>query len=91
MKRSKRSAKSPNPVDEIIGNRIRYHRLQVSMSQNVLASRVGISFQQLQKYEKGANRVSAARLFEICQILRVPVSKMFERAPPAEGPELVRG
>ena len=84
MRRGNMSAKVPNPVDEIIGSRIRYHRLQIGMSRNVLADRLGLSFHQMQKYENGTNRVSAARLFEICQILRVPISEMFERVPTAK-------
>jgi transcriptional regulator with XRE-family HTH domain len=51
------------------------------MSQARLADQLGVSFQQIQKYEKGANRISAARLYEICQILGVPIASMFEDIP----------
>jgi transcriptional regulator with XRE-family HTH domain len=51
------------------------------MSQSHLADQLGVSFQQIQKYEKGTNRISAARLYEICQILGVPIASMFEDIP----------
>jgi transcriptional regulator with XRE-family HTH domain len=51
------------------------------MSQHALAKALGITFQQIQKYENGTNRISAARLFEICKALKVPLSSMFERDP----------
>jgi transcriptional regulator with XRE-family HTH domain len=64
-----------------IGARIRERRHDLEMSQHALAKALGITFQQIQKYENGTNRVSAARLFEICKALKVPLSSMFERDP----------
>jgi transcriptional regulator with XRE-family HTH domain len=70
MKKTKRrtkSPRSPGAVDEYIGARMREGRLALKMSQTDLGEKLGVTFQQVQKYEKGANRVSAARLFEICE------------------------
>jgi transcriptional regulator with XRE-family HTH domain len=67
------------PVDKYIGARMRERRLALGVSQADLAEKVGITFQQIQKYEKGTNRISAARLFEICNALGVPLASMFER------------
>jgi transcriptional regulator with XRE-family HTH domain len=78
-KRKAKSPKSPGSVDEYIGARMRKGRLAFNMSQESLGDVLGVSFQQIQKYEKGANRVSAARLFEICEALEVPLASMFER------------
>ena len=78
-KRKAKSPKSPGSVDEYIGARMREGRLALNMSQEGLSDVLGISFQQIQKYEKGANRVSAARLFEICEALEISLASMFER------------
>lgn len=67
-----------HPVDEFVGRKLRERRTLMGMSQENLASRVGITFQQVQKYERGANRMSASRLFEFAQILGVPVGHFFE-------------
>jgi transcriptional regulator with XRE-family HTH domain len=77
-KRKAKSPKSPGSVDEYIGARMREGRLALNMSQKSLGDVLGISFQQIQKYEKGANRVSAARLFEICEALEISLASMFE-------------
>jgi transcriptional regulator with XRE-family HTH domain len=82
MKRSKRKAKSPRTpgaVDKYIGARMRDIRLSFNMSQADLAEKLGVTFQQVQKYEKGANRVSAVRLFDICEALGVSLASMFQR------------
>jgi DNA-binding XRE family transcriptional regulator len=82
MKKAKRksaSSRSANAVDEYIGARMRERRLALSMSQTDLGEKLGVTFQQIQKYEKGVNRVSAARLYDICRILNVSLSSMFER------------
>ncbi len=68
-------------VDEHVGARIRVRRTLMSMSQEKLGEVVGLSFQQVQKYETGANRVSAGRLFQFAEILNVPVSYFFENVP----------
>ena len=73
--------KSPNPIDRHVGSRVRMRRMMVSMSQEKLGESLGITFQQIQKYEKGTNRVGASRLQAIASILAVPVSFFFEDAP----------
>lgn len=67
-----------HPVDVHVGKRIRHRRWMVGMTQQQLAERVGIKFQQIQKYETGMNRVSASRLWDISEVLAVPVSFFFE-------------
>lgn len=82
-----------HPVDVHVGKRIRHRRWLVGMTQQQLAQKVGIKFQQIQKYETGANRVSASRLWDIADAMEVPVSFFFEglEAPAIEGaaPEAV--
>lgn len=75
--------KKPNPTDIYVGQRIRFARNIEGMSQEALASILGITFQQVQKYEKGTNRVSASRLQHIANTFGVPVSFFFEAAPGA--------
>ncbi len=67
-----------HPVDVHVGKRVRHRRWLIGMTQQQLAERVGIKFQQIQKYETGANRVSASRLWDIADTLEVPVSFFFE-------------
>ena len=66
-----------HPVDAHVGKRIRHRRWMIGMTQQQLADKVGIKFQQIQKYETGANRVSASRLWEIARALEVPVERFF--------------
>ncbi|KQS65307.1 Cro/Cl family transcriptional regulator [Rhizobium sp. Leaf371] len=73
--------KKPNPIDIHVGSRIRLRRTMLGMSQEKLGEALGITFQQIQKYEKGTNRVGASRLQNISAILNVPVSFFFEDAP----------
>ncbi|MFB9948451.1 helix-turn-helix domain-containing protein [Rhizobium puerariae] len=73
--------KKPNPIDVHVGSRIRLRRAMLRMSQEKLADGLGITFQQVQKYEKGSNRVGASRLQHIASILGVPVSYFFTDAP----------
>jgi transcriptional regulator with XRE-family HTH domain len=73
--------KSPNPVDRHVGSRVRMRRMMLSLSQEKLGDALGLTFQQVQKYEKGANRIGASRLQQIANILHVPVSFFFEGAP----------
>jgi transcriptional regulator with XRE-family HTH domain len=73
--------KSPNPIDKHVGNRVRMRRMMLKMSQEKLGNGVGLTFQQIQKYEKGANRIGASRLQQIAQVLSVPVPFFFEGAP----------
>jgi transcriptional regulator with XRE-family HTH domain len=78
-------AKSPNTTDQHVGTRVRMRRLQLGMSQTTLADALGLTFQQVQKYEKGANRISASRLQQISNILQAPMSYIFENAPGTSG------
>ena len=75
------SKKQPNPIDIHVGGRIRLRRTMLGMSQEKLGEQLGITFQQVQKYEKGTNRVGASRLQNIAAILGVPVAFFFEDAP----------
>jgi transcriptional regulator with XRE-family HTH domain len=79
------SVKFPNPTDKYVGSRVRMRRLMLHMSQERLADQLGLTFQQVQKYEKGTNRISASRLQEISNILEVPVPFFFEGAPQPNG------
>lgn len=73
--------KDPNPIDVHVGNRVRLRRMLVGMSQEKLGEKLGLTFQQVQKYEKGSNRVSASRLYQIAEILAVPVQFFFDDVP----------
>jgi len=77
--------RDPNYIDVHVGSRIRMRRQIVSMSQEKLGELLGITFQQVQKYEKGSNRISASRLFYAAKILGVPVQAFFEDLPGVEG------
>lgn len=76
----------PDPVDVHVGGRIRTRRLLVGMNQETLANKLGLTFQQVQKYEGGANRVSASRLAQIAEILEVSISHFFADLPAADAP-----
>jgi transcriptional regulator with XRE-family HTH domain len=77
--------KAPNPTDKHVGARVRMRRMMLSMSQEKLGDALGLTFQQVQKYEKGANRIGASRLQQIAHILQVPVAFFFEGAPNLPG------
>lgn len=70
--------KSPNPLDRRVGQRVRMRRKMLNMSQTELASELGLTFQQVQKYEKGVNRIGASRLQHMSHVLQVPVAFFFE-------------
>ncbi len=70
--------RKPNPIDVHVGGRIRLRRMMSGLSQERLGEQMGLTFQQIQKYEKGANRVGASRLFQLAQVLKVPVSYFFD-------------
>jgi len=80
------AGKKPNPVDTHVGSRVRLRRMLLGMSQERLGESMGLTFQQVQKYEKGVNRIGASRLFQISKILDVPVQFFFEEAPHVDGP-----
>jgi transcriptional regulator with XRE-family HTH domain len=73
--------KTPNPTDKHVGSRVRMRRMMLSMSQEKLGDALSLTFQQVQKYEKGTNRIGASRLQQIAHILQVPVSFFFEGGP----------
>src|SRR5882762_2895615 len=81
--------KTPRPVDSHVGARIRLRRGMIGMTQEVLGRKLGITFQQVQKYEKGANRVGASRLQQIANILQVTPAFFFEGAPAIPGQKSV--
>jgi transcriptional regulator with XRE-family HTH domain len=74
-----------NPIDKHVGGRVRMGRRKLNMSQSDLGNALGLTFQQVQKYEKGSNRVSASRLQQLSKILQVPVPFFFEGAPASIG------
>ena len=73
--------RKPNPMDIHVGSRVRLRRMVIGMSQEKLGERMSLTFQQIQKYEKGTNRIGASRLYQLAQILDVPVQFFFEDAP----------
>lgn len=75
-----------HPTDQHVGVRLRLRRKQLGLTQSGLAQALGITFQQIQKYERGANRVSASKLFEAAHVLGVPVGYFFEGLPPPAEP-----
>jgi transcriptional regulator with XRE-family HTH domain len=84
--------KQPNPIDVHVGSRLKHRRTSIGMTQEKLGEKLGVTFQQVQKYEKGTNRIGASRLQEISRILDVPVSYFFEDArEKAEEPSAADG
>ena len=77
--------KVPNPIDRHVGSRVRMRRILLGMSQEKLGEALGLTFQQVQKYEKGTNRIGASRLQQISKTLNVPPSFFFDGAPTDEG------
>lgn len=75
------SSERPHPVDVHVGGRVRLRRTMLGMSQEKLGEAIGLTFQQVQKYERGTNRIGSSRLFELSRILDVPVSFFFEEMP----------
>jgi transcriptional regulator with XRE-family HTH domain len=75
------TTKTPNPTDKHVGSRVRMRRMMLGMSQEKLGDALSLTFQQVQKYEKGTNRIGASRLQQIAHFLQVPVSFFFEGAP----------
>ncbi len=75
--------KGPNPIDVHVGSRVRLRRMSLGMSQERLGRHLGLTFQQVQKYEKGVNRIGASRLYAIARVLDAPVQFFFEDMPEA--------
>lgn len=72
---------TPHPVDIHVGSRLRLRRTLQGMTQNTLAKALGLSFQQIQKYERGTNRIASSRLYQFSQILDAPIAYFFQGAP----------
>lgn len=71
-------SKTPSGIDRIVGQRLRWRRRELKLTQEQLGEKLGLTFQQVQKYEKGVNRISAGRLFEVAGVLTVPVTYFYE-------------
>ena len=85
------SKKAPNPIDKHVGSRVRMRRMMLGMSQEKLGDALKLTFQQVQKYEKGTNRISASRLQQSAHILQVPVTFFFDGAPSVPGTPQAKG
>jgi len=81
-RRRRRKLDKPNPIDVHVGSRLRLRRTLLGMSQEKLGEAIGLTFQQVQKYERGANRVGASRLYDLSRVLDVPVSFFFDDISP---------
>ena len=79
------ASNSPNPIDIIVGQNIRFQRLQKGLSQEAVADRLGLTFQQVQKYEKGTNRTSASRLVQLARIFGIGITPFFDGVNVAKG------
>lgn len=83
-----KGSRRANPIDVHVGSRVRFRRMLLGMSQEKLGEKLGLTFQQIQKYEKGVNRIGASRLFDLAQVLGVSVQFFYEEVPggaPADG------
>ena len=80
-----RGSRRANPVDVHVGTRVRLRRMLLGMSQEKLGEHLGLTFQQIQKYEKGINRIGASRLFDLSRVLAVPVQFFYEELPVSDG------
>ncbi|MGD9804498.1 MAG: helix-turn-helix domain-containing protein [Hyphomicrobiaceae bacterium] len=78
-----RNARRPNPVDSHVGSRVKMRRMMLGMSQERLGELLGLTFQQVQKYEKGVNRIGASRLFDLAHVLGVPIQYFYDELPAA--------
>lgn len=76
-----RNARRANPIDVHVGSRVRLRRMLLGMSQEKLGEQLGLTFQQVQKYEKGVNRIGASRLFELARVLGVQVQFFYDEVP----------
>jgi transcriptional regulator with XRE-family HTH domain len=82
LRQRRRRSEQPNPIDVHVGSRVRLRRTLLGMSQEKLGAAIGLTFQQVQKYERGANRVGASRLYDLSRVLDVPVSFFFDDMSP---------
>src|SRR5580693_5306233 len=83
--------KAPNPIDKHVGSRVRMRRMMLGMSQEKLGDALSLTFQQVQKYEKGTNRIGASRLHHISHILQVPAACFFDGAQHLAGTPAAAG
>jgi len=81
----------PNPIDVQVGSRVRLRRNMLGLSQEKLGAAIGLTFQQVQKYERGANRIGASRLHELSRVLDVPVQFFFDDTDPVRAPAIPNG
>lgn len=80
-----KGSRRPNPIDVHVGSRVRLQRMLRGISQEKLGEQLGLTFQQIQKYEKGVNRIGASRLWDLANVLQVPVQFFYDEAPVGEG------
>jgi transcriptional regulator with XRE-family HTH domain len=87
----RRKSDRPHPIDVHVGSRVRLRRNMLSLSQEKLGEAIGLTFQQVQKYERGANRIGASRLMELSRVLDVPVAFFFDETDPVRAPAIPQG
>jgi transcriptional regulator with XRE-family HTH domain len=87
----RRKSDKPNPIDVHVGSRVRLRRNMLGLSQEKLGEAIGLTFQQVQKYERGANRIGASRLLELSRVLDVPVSFFYDETDPVRAPAITAG
>jgi len=87
----RRKSDGPNPIDVRVGARVRMRRNMLGLSQEKLGEAIGLTFQQVQKYERGANRIGASRLLELSQVLDVPVEFFYDETDPVRAPAIPTG
>jgi transcriptional regulator with XRE-family HTH domain len=88
---TRQKSDKPNPIDVQVGSRVRLRRNMLGLSQEKLGTAIGLTFQQVQKYERGANRIGASRLHELSRVLDVPVSFFFDDMDPVRAPAIPGG
>jgi len=88
---ARRASDGPNPIDVQVGSRVRLRRNMLGLSQEKLGQMIGLTFQQVQKYERGANRISASRLYELSRVLDVPILFFFDNIDPVRAPAIPGG
>jgi transcriptional regulator with XRE-family HTH domain len=87
----RRKTDRPNPIDIHVGSRVRLRRNMLGLSQEKLGEAIGLTFQQVQKYERGANRIGASRLLELSRVLGVPVAFFYDQTDPVHAPPVPTG
>ena len=87
----RRKTDRPNPIDIHVGSRVRLRRNMLGLSQEKLGEAIGLTFQQVQKYERGANRIGASRLLELSRVLDVPVAFFYDETDPVRAPAIPSG